>query len=247
MVWIELGLEGGAVRVQRLVPEMTRRGAILDPPLASLDHWIDWYCGAPLPRVEWIRLSAQQGQEALLRREARVRVLRADDLEPRLEPEAVLRVISGVLPSPPDEVVSSVAPERVPLGRDRVLVVPAPGELRYRLAPGAFTLSCIYGVLPAAQREGNGDGATFRVLLRDAGGERTLFERRLDPARVAEDRGPQTLRLEIDAGDGAQLVLANEPAASDDAAGDRGYWARVRIYDSQGRLRLRDAPAEARR
>ena len=237
IAWIELGLADGGVRLQRLVPEMTRHGAILDPPLAKLDDWIAWYAGAAVPRVAWIRLKAEPGHEARLEGAARIRIVRANDLAPSLEPDAVLRLISSVLPSAPDEVVSRVAPQRVALGRDRVLVVHAPGELRYRLSAGSFALTCLYGVLPPAQEEWEGDGATFRVLLRDGSREHTLFERHLDPERAGEDRGSQGLQLRFEANDGAQLVLVSDPGPSGDDAGDRSYWARVRVFDPAQRLR----------
>jgi len=81
-----------------------------------------------------------------------------------------------------------------------VTIAHAPARVDFDKPAGLGKLTAEYGLLPAAfENGGASDGITVYVTFTPAaGGEaRTLFERTLDPVKVAGDRGIQKLAVEV--------------------------------------------------
>jgi len=113
-----------------------------------------------------------------------------------------------------------------------VLVVHAPGEIRYELGMGAWMISGSFGVMPRAWIEAQTDGVGFAVVAADGTeGERILFERFLDPVRREEDRGFQTLGVSFAADGPATLVLRTLPGPVDRHAWS--FWTDIRVREQE--------------
>ena len=101
-----------------------------------------------------------------------------------------------------------------------VLHAHAPSELVFRPAPGTRHLRAVAGLPAAAYAPGRDaitDGITIEVIAVTPDGDRQLlFRRRLDPAQVPTDRGPQTIELDLPQPFAGELILrlGNGPAGN---------------------------------
>lgn len=106
-----------------------------------------------------------------------------------------------------------------------LLMVHAPSRLAFRLTGQERTLQFAFGLLDGAYRgDGQSDGAKFRVLLVRGGRETPLFSRLLEPLVRADDRGTQTVRVDLPATDtGDRLVVEIKPGPHNNASWDWTY------------------------
>ena len=121
-----------------------------------------------------------------------------------------------------------------------VILAAAPARIRYEVPVAAgSTLEFALGVHPWKGWKKGGDGLTFAVEI---DGQRA-WERRLDPARVFDDRGwtPGSVDLTPWAGRTVALELVTEPG--EDAAFDLGGWSDIAVVSRASTPRL--AAAEA--
>ena len=127
---------------------------------------------------------------------------------------------------PPEEVSANHAPVMTcdPEGK---WIAHSPSSISYELPPSLHALSFSYGLEPASydgSQGGRTDGIDITVTAEQADGSTaTLFQRTLDPANVAADRGRQTSRIDL-SGTSARLVtLAIGPGPNDNLSYDWSY------------------------
>jgi hypothetical protein len=122
-----------------------------------------------------------------------------------------------------------------------VILAAAPSRLRYTVPVAAgSTLEFAIGVHPWKGWKKGGDGLTFAVEIE---GQR-VWQRRLDPARVFDDRGWTPGRVDLTPWDGQTVALELVTEPGDDAAFDLGGWSDIAIVSraSTPRLAAGDAP-----
>jgi len=122
-----------------------------------------------------------------------------------------------------------------------VILAAAPARIRYEVsAASGATLEFAVGVHPWKGWKQGGDGLVFAVEVEG----RRVWERRLDPARVFDDRGWTPGRVDLSDWDGrtVALELVTEPVG--DAAFDLGGWSDIAVVrrTSVPRLAAGDAP-----
>lgn len=78
---------------------------------------------------------------------------------------------------------------------------------------------------------GAGDGAGFRLELKDGDRIETLFETLLDPHNVPADRNGRPIRVDLSryAGREVELIFATTPGPANDVLADWPGWARLRF------------------
>ena len=108
------------------------------------------------------------------------------------------------------------------------LVAPAEVLAEARTAAPLGLLEIGFGLRDGSwQAEQPGDGVCFQVLRRLAAEETLLWERCLDPARLAGDRGPQGASLPVPDEPGALLLFRTHERGG--AAYDQSYWSRAQL------------------
>lgn len=109
----------------------------------------------------------------------------------------------------------------------------APSRLGFNLPARAKGFAGGFGFLEgayAAKPPDATDGATFHVVLVTPTGERrVLFERHLEPAAAAADRGTQPFRVELPPDASGRLELEIDPGRLGSNAYDQTYWTALRI------------------
>jgi len=111
-----------------------------------------------------------------------------------------------------------------------ILNAHAPAEFHFRAAPGAQTLRMIAGLADAAHIPGGddvSDGITLEVLAMTARGPKQFHHRRLDPANVPSDRGPQSIEAALPPGFTGELIVRIGTAGN--PTKDWAYVAEIRI------------------
>jgi hypothetical protein len=222
-LFLEVEPKRGPRRRMRLVPSMASEGFVVSPWLPSHAAFTNWRSGHETLSIRSFRFMAP-GQ-GFFEPELRV-IVRSD---PRLAPDATPDLVRFPMLEPQPEHVVAAGPVRfAQVDRGVGLILPAPGELRFRLPAGAFALEASYGVLAAADRA-TGASAGFRVERVDSlGSHTTLFQRALDPGANPAHRGSHVLRLRVEVDEGGELVMRSEahPGAR---PGGAPYWADVHI------------------
>jgi hypothetical protein len=134
----------------------------------------------------------------------------------------------GVVPANgllPDDSVASV-------GGRPVYLLHAPNEVVLNVPAGARRLTGEIGLLPGAYTGGgNSDGVEFTVYALPPGGTRTkLWSRYLDPVRLAEDRGPQSITVVLPKlPAGSQLAITTGVGPHGNRSWDHSYVAGVKL------------------
>jgi arylsulfatase A-like enzyme len=126
-------------------------------------------------------------------------------------------------------------------GSRSVILAAAPARIRYEVpAASGSTLEFAVGVQPWKGWKQGGDGLVFAVEVEG----RRVWERRLDPARVFDDRGWTPGRVDLSAWDGrtVALELVTEPLGN--PAFDLGGWSDIAVVrrTTVPRLSGGDAP-----
>jgi hypothetical protein len=113
------------------------------------------------------------------------------------------------------------------------IALQADATLVFARAPTDRRLSAQFAVLPwcwakETVPEQRTHGVLFRVTLEHHGKEpRVLWERRLDPERVEEDRGLQSVELELPDTDGGEIVLSVLAGSQERSTSDWGMWGAI--------------------
>jgi hypothetical protein len=145
-------------------------------------------------------------------------------------------LIAADLPifSPAPAVVRSrYGVSRAELAGRPILNAHAPSELVFRPPAGARHLRAEAGLPDGAFAPGRDaitDGITIEIIATSPGGPgQQLYYRRLDPAQVAADRGPQTIELDLPRPFSGELIfrLGNGPAGN--PTNDWAYWHGIEI------------------
>jgi hypothetical protein len=224
---LEVVTSFGDTRSFRLGLEAARAPFILDPLLC--DDWdlVRWLAGIRAPRPRMFRVLARGGDAALFQSSFQLRIERAPEIRPRRPPGAPQDFAFSMFSSHPTQaVVAPYARSSLSDGHE-VLLVGTPSELRFALEPGDHVLEATFGIL--IDDASGYDGASFSVTLED--GERTLFEKTLEPLASRADLDLQSLRLEFHVDRETQLSLRTSPGERIDV--DLAYWREIAI-DAQG-------------
>jgi hypothetical protein len=206
--------------------ELASTGMIFDPMIASQRDLTRWAAGLPVARPRALRLETSG---VFFEREARLVIERAADLAPKPPSDAARELAYpgfGTLPAV--EHLESDSHAGWLYGHE-VLVVGAPSELAFDVAPGSWRLRGFYGCEPSPP-ELPSLGVDLKILL--AKGE-PLFQRTLDPRRAPGDRGLQRLDVAFQCTSRTKLLLQTllrAPKAPPDAA----YWGELKIEPASG-------------
>jgi hypothetical protein len=112
-----------------------------------------------------------------------------------------------------------------------VLVVGAPSELVFDVAPGNWRLLGAYGCEPPLHVFPS-DGVDFRIT--DAKAGRTLFQGSLDPRHVPADRARRTLEVAFRCENRTKLLLQTVARARTKLPREEAYWSELRIEPATG-------------
>jgi hypothetical protein len=108
----------------------------------------------------------------------------------------------------------------------------APSRIVYPHVAGMKSLDFVYGLMEGSYegtRAGRTDGVDVMVMFKYAqAGMTQLFWRRLNPAIVVRDRGPQTGHVDLPATPGGQIVLWMGCGPDNDPSFDWSYWGDLR-------------------
>lgn len=113
------------------------------------------------------------------------------------------------------------------------IAIHAPGSIRLWIPPGATRMNGVVGVLPIAYSRfipASERTHGIRVFVEhvDASGDReVLFQRTLDPAVQALDRGMTPFKIEFDEGSEGEIVLRCESVDEDERGPDWSAWSFV--------------------
>lgn len=111
-----------------------------------------------------------------------------------------------------------------------VLLVHAPGRMRFRITTGTYLLTGSFGLVPGAYMQGKTDGVVFRVTLGMPTGEtRVLFARTLAPLHVKSDQGMQSLAVTFQTDHATEVALETQPGSANNSQWDWSYWTQIRL------------------
>jgi hypothetical protein len=207
-VWMSLEDSSKRSGTFRIVPEMMTAGVPIDPFMITSDEVLAWFTGGPHAHVKRLRVELRdpETEQDSFEPEIGLRVVRADDLQPRAASDVQRTARFPMMVTQPGQISTRFPWYPTNLDGKRVLVVHAPSELAFQIGPGSWRVRGRYGLLPMAWERACSDGVNFAVLTLDPDKVETLvFKRLLDPRAVeAEARAA-----------GARRAL---PAAGGDAA-----------------------------
>ncbi len=106
-------------------------------------------------------------------------------------------------------------------------------EIVFAPPPGANRIYAEFGIVDAAYRPGSPtitDGVTIEIIEnRPDGLNRLIYRRTLDPAKVAGDRGVQSIALDPAGPFTGTLLFRITPGPHGNGANDWAYWGRIEI------------------
>ena len=210
----------------RIVPRIVGTGMLVRPEIESQDEAVRLFCGEAPPGLRRLRFEAAEGENTLWKSRMHLRVLRRDGLLPPPRPAIMAGARYSMFDPTPERVTCAHPFTSVDVDGRTFGLCHAPSTLVWSVDPGRFALETSFGILDSAWSGTNcTDGAYFQVLLVPDGGKpQTLFERRLDPAKVPLDRGVQSTRVEFDTDAHARVALRIGPGPKGNSACDWTYW-----------------------
>jgi hypothetical protein len=120
------------------------------------------------------------------------------------------------------------APSEIQIDGRPAIVMHAPSTMAFTVPEGATTMSGAFGFADGAYTGGGQtDGATFRLLWRDRQQQVELYQRRLDPRNVPQDRGLQDFHVDLQRFTGGTLFLQVDPGANTNW--DWTAWTNIKI------------------
>lgn len=106
----------------------------------------------------------------------------------------------------------------------------APSEVEFAPPAGARVIRATFGLPDAAWSGGPAvtDGIGVEIFERLPNGQhRTLYRRTLDPARIAADRGPQTVTLDAAGPFAGHVLFRFTTGEQGNTTNDWAYWSRI--------------------
>jgi|688.fasta_scaffold00952_11 hypothetical protein len=220
------------VRRFRIVPELAREPFVLSPLVLGNEGFVALYERSPLPRARRVRLVCPPAFASLQSETIGVGFHRA-----KLEREPMSGLASRI---------GASLFERMPVGvdapRDLLRAEHAGLEKVFSFAPSSLT----FALQPTDRRvearfglEADPDGAAesrrvgVRVAVVERGQLRLIFERWLEPAAHPGDRGPQSLALDLPAGEADFVLLAATLEETDTVRNAWFWWSGVRILPAR--------------
>lgn len=239
VVYLDLGTTDGVHQSYRILPTMTQSSVVINPLILSQSDFIGWYTGMPLKRVanlrvvvtpEWLQNFFQTDVAVTISESPVTPSVLADNVNQKL-----LGTFYPMFSSKPVQV--SFPNQEMAEEGQAVLMVHAPGEMRFQVSPGKHTLTGQFGLLAGAYdgKPGScpavGDGVEFSILLKEEQKpEQVLFKRFLNPRLLEPDRGMQTLPgISFAVEKEATLLLLTQPGPANDAQCDWSFWKGIRI------------------
>jgi hypothetical protein len=213
----------------RIPRGMVRTGFIIDPLLLGQNELLSWYLGEKLKRPKSIRVLADRAAGLLFRPTVGVRLESYRAELPPVGTAVSLAPLCFMFKTPPDAVNSIHPPACWPVDGEKVLMVHAPGEVRFRVRKGLHRLSGRFGIAPGAYEEGKTDGVLFRAKAVRGQTEETLFQRYLDPLADEGDRGFQRLETRFSTADSAEVVLETDNGPAGNDGWDWSFWTDVEV------------------
>jgi hypothetical protein len=228
-LFAEFGLDDGSTAAGRIVPDMMRGGVVVDPMIRTEKDWLAWYTGKPLPHPVSLRILPPD-RAWMYEPRIGVRLVREDAIVPPARPGLEAALTYSVFAVRPVDVVSDRNPVRDIVQKTDVLRLSATSKMIFDVSPGSHQLTATFGLV-AGQRPGTpSEAAVFSAVLVRAGAEdRVLFERRLDPRHVEEERKLQTLAVPFTCDAPAQLELRAVSGPRAEAARDAACWSAIGI------------------
>ena len=113
----------------------------------------------------------------------------------------------------------------------RAISANAPSELHFNAPPGATRIEATVGIVEGAYTgPSKTDGVDVVIFeLLPAGGRRILYQRYLNPAASAKDRGLQAISIDPIGPVSGALVFALYPGPADNISFDWSYWGKIEI------------------
>ena len=120
------------------------------------------------------------------------------------------------------------------VGARRVIFAHPASEIYFVPPAGAKRIDAEVGIVDAAYAPGGKgitDGIGVEIFeLRPNGLRRMLYRRDLNPAKVVEDRGPQTIRLDEAGPFTGTVVFRITPGPQNNLVNDWAYWGHIEIH-----------------
>jgi MFS family permease len=242
---LEIEASDGSKRSYRIIPGMTQSGFIINPLILSRDDLFQWYIDEEtLKHVSTLRVVIKP--EPLLEYFFNTNTL--------LNPNIVLKIneyqripyqvddtikqnlrmsLFHTFHSVPYKVLTPLKQEAIENGQ-QVLVVHAPGEMRFHVSPGKHTVTGQFGILKgmySPETKFPTDGVEFSAIIQNKNGqESVLFKRFLNPRLLAQDRGLQNFIISsFETENNAELVLRTHPGAANNTNSDWSFWNAIKI------------------
>lgn len=236
----------GWTRRFRVIPGMVRQGVLINPLILDQFDLVDWYLNhKQLKKVKSLRLSVKPNVSL-------PRVLAIKDV---FRPQVSVKVSEFSIPPYP---VSKMTRARIvefpsfhtlpydvtsPHPRinmresgKRILIVCAPGTMRFHLSPGRHHLTAQFGIMKDCYNKRQvspTDGVEFVAVLERGKGRDSLFRRFLNPMKIPGDRGILDLGpVSFTTTKKAQLLLLTLPGPRGDSSCDWSFWRSVKITSS---------------
>jgi len=212
----------GAERTWRLLPRVAADGFLLDPVLETQPDFAAYLRGQGNLAVRSLRLTtfpAQREYFSTIWRQPVLRLFELPEIALRPQGRYAALVQAGVFGAEPDLIESPHALETYATATGPVVQIHAPGEVRFLVPAGAREFVGRFGLRDGAHTSAAPtDGVHFQLeALRLDGTRALLWERKLDPARTPNDRGPQSFRVALPADSGLQISLQALPGGTDES------------------------------
>lgn len=112
-----------------------------------------------------------------------------------------------------------------------VLIAHAVTELVFSRASATRRIAASYGISDGAvSPKGSTDGVEFTITAVNADKKESVLHRRfLDPANRAEDRGPQTISVDVDVPANAEIFFRTLPGPTGNLSFDWSYWGEIAL------------------
>jgi hypothetical protein len=214
------------VQTFRLAGSMAQEGFLLNPFIESQFDFLRFISGRQEKRITAFSIDVPASETKFFRDIVKIR-LQALPASPAADVK-LADYVDGLFQTVPVSIASSFPIEPVDMGVRHGLLVHAPGEMVFELAPESTVVSGRFGLAPGAYTDGHAtDGAGFRIVWAAHGKTTVLFDRYLDPARRVEDRGLQSFRIDVSGlGEGA-LLFRTEPGPN--TSWDWTVWSDITI------------------
>lgn len=237
VVYLDLGTTtDGTHQSYRILPTMAQSSFMINPLIFSQSDLMAWYTGNSLKILENLKvLVTSEGLQFFFQTDVVVTISESPVTPPALVDSVKQKLLGTFYPMFSSKPVQVSFPNQEMAEEGQaVLMVHAPGEMRFQVSPGKHTLTGQFGILADAY---NGkcppvsDGVEFSVVVKELETqERVIFKRFLNPQLMEQDRGIQTLPgIAFAVEQEATLRLLTQPGPANDAQCDWSFWKGIRI------------------